>query len=158
MNGYGRSSEASSGDRARAGLRCWSSLLRPLLHRRGCLWNGLVSTLPQQHLLRIYSCGDGSKGRLQSIAVIELVVYLCSSALDNKSMSKVAIKKISPFEHQTYCQRTLREIKILTRFHHENVSYARMLVQPFSLPHSLTHLLILALVSICFRSLIYWTS
>ena len=29
---------------------------------------------------------------------------------------QVAIKKISPFEHQTYCQRTLREIKILTRF------------------------------------------
>ena len=28
----------------------------------------------------------------------------------------MAIKKISPFEHQTYCQRTLREIKILTRF------------------------------------------
>lgn len=33
----------------------------------------------------------------------------------------VAIKKISPFEHQTYCQRTLREIRILTRFQHENV-------------------------------------
>lgn len=33
----------------------------------------------------------------------------------------MAIKKISPFEHQTYCQRTLREIKILTRFKHENV-------------------------------------
>jgi hypothetical protein len=33
----------------------------------------------------------------------------------------VAIKKISPFEHQTYCQRTLREIKILLRFKHENI-------------------------------------
>ncbi|XP_029633024.1 mitogen-activated protein kinase 1 [Octopus bimaculoides] len=43
------------------------------------------------------------------------------SAFDNKTMKKVAIKKISPFEHQTYCQRTLREIKILTRFKHENV-------------------------------------
>jgi len=30
-------------------------------------------------------------------------------------------KKISPFEHQTYCQRTLREITILTRFRHENI-------------------------------------
>lgn len=39
----------------------------------------------------------------------------------NNSDTKVAIKKISPFEHQTYCQRTLREIKILTRFNHENV-------------------------------------
>ena len=44
------------------------------------------------------------------------------SAYDNLTKTKVAIKKISPFEHQTYCQRTLREIKILTRFKHENVS------------------------------------
>lgn len=47
-----------------------------------------------------------------------------SSAVDNVTHEKVAIKKISPFEHQTYCQRTLREIKILTRFKHENVSFA----------------------------------
>lgn len=45
------------------------------------------------------------------------------SAYDNITKTKVAIKKISPFEHQTYCQRTLREIKILTRFKHENVSF-----------------------------------
>lgn len=44
-----------------------------------------------------------------------------SSATDNVRKAKVAIKKISPFDHQTYCQRTLREIKILTRFKHENV-------------------------------------
>jgi serine/threonine protein kinase len=44
------------------------------------------------------------------------------SAYDTIHKCKVAIKKISPFEHQTYCQRTLREIKILTRFKHENVS------------------------------------
>lgn len=43
------------------------------------------------------------------------------SAYDNETKTKVAIKKISPFEHQTYCQRTLREIKILTRFSHENI-------------------------------------
>jgi len=43
------------------------------------------------------------------------------SALDNQTGQRVAIKKISPFEHQTYCQRTLREIKILTRFKHENI-------------------------------------
>ena len=48
--------------------------------------------------------------------------FPCSSAVDTQSKTKVAIKKISPFEHQTYCQRTLREIKILTRFKHENVS------------------------------------
>ena len=33
----------------------------------------------------------------------------------------MAIKKISPFDHQTYCQRTLREIKILLHFNHENI-------------------------------------
>ncbi|EDV22191.1 uncharacterized protein TRIADDRAFT_50661 [Trichoplax adhaerens] len=43
------------------------------------------------------------------------------SAFDNLAGVKVAIKKVSPFEHQTYCQRTLREIKILTRFKHENI-------------------------------------
>jgi len=43
------------------------------------------------------------------------------SANDTKHGTKVAIKKISPFEHQTYCQRTLREIKILARFNHENI-------------------------------------
>ncbi|XP_071848965.1 mitogen-activated protein kinase 1-like [Apostichopus japonicus] len=43
------------------------------------------------------------------------------SATNNENQGKVAIKKISPFEHQTYCQRTLREIKILTRFRHENI-------------------------------------
>lgn len=43
------------------------------------------------------------------------------SALDRQTNERVAIKKISPFEHQTYCQRTLREIKILTRFKHENI-------------------------------------
>ena len=44
-----------------------------------------------------------------------------SSATDTQKDTKVAIKKIRPFEHQTYCQRTLREIKILTCFRHENV-------------------------------------
>lgn len=82
-----------------------------------------------------------------------MYVCACSAAYDNQTGSKVAIKKISPFEHQTYCQRTLREIKILTRFRHENV---RMF--SFSSPSlcTLTHL--------CFsfspshRSLISWTS
>ncbi|XP_004705746.2 mitogen-activated protein kinase 3 [Echinops telfairi] len=44
-----------------------------------------------------------------------------SSAYDQVRKTRVAIKKISPFEHQTYCQRTLREIQILLRFRHENV-------------------------------------
>lgn len=42
---------------------------------------------------------------------------------------RVAIKKMSPFEHQTFCQRTLREIKILTRFKHENVSIFKLVCE-----------------------------
>ena len=41
--------------------------------------------------------------------------------MDDVTKQKVAIKKMSPFEHQTYCQRTLREVKILTRLKHENI-------------------------------------
>merc|ERR1711962_606597 len=52
------------------------------------------------------------------------------SALDTSSNTKVAIKKISPFEHQTYCQRTLREIKILNRFQHENIIDIRDILRP----------------------------
>lgn len=44
-----------------------------------------------------------------------------ASAIDSTSGAKVAIKKVVPFEHQTYCQRTLREVKLLTRFQHENI-------------------------------------
>lgn len=43
------------------------------------------------------------------------------SALDTRTGQRVAIKKIEAIEHQTYYQRTLREIRILTRFKHENI-------------------------------------
>ncbi|CAF1544677.1 unnamed protein product [Adineta steineri] len=43
------------------------------------------------------------------------------SAFDHTTQQRVAIKKITPFEHQCFCQRTLREIKILARFRHENI-------------------------------------
>lgn len=60
---------------------------------------------------------------LFSLVVVHIVcICLRSSAIDNVTGVRVAIKKISPFEHQTYCQRTLREIKILSGFKHENVS------------------------------------
>lgn len=59
-----------------------------------------------------------------SIVEKHKITIIFRSATDTLTQTKVAIKKISPFEHQTYCQRTLREIKILTRFKHENVSSA----------------------------------
>ena len=63
-------------------------------------------------LLNFYGCfrqiGDGAYG------------VVCS-ALDTEYNHQVAIKKVAPFEHATFLQRTLREILILTRFNHENV-------------------------------------
>ncbi|KAK0132516.1 Mitogen-activated protein kinase 3 [Merluccius polli] len=60
--------------------------------------------------------------RYTNLAYIGEGAYgMVCSAMDNVTNQRVAIKKISPFEHQTYCQRTLREIKILLRFHHENI-------------------------------------
>jgi len=52
------------------------------------------------------------------------------SATNTSTNTRVAIKKISPFEHQTYCQRTLREIKILNRLKHENIIDIRDILRP----------------------------
>lgn len=35
----------------------------------------------------------------------------------------VAIKRILPFDHAMFCLRTLREIKLLKYFNHENVNH-----------------------------------
>lgn len=42
-------------------------------------------------------------------------------ALHKPSGTKVAIKKIQPFERSLFCVRTLREIKLLRHFKHENI-------------------------------------
>ncbi|EDL17424.1 mCG22417, isoform CRA_a, partial [Mus musculus] len=63
---------------------------------------------------------------------------MVSSAYDHVRKTRVAIKKISPFEHQTYCQRTLREIQILLRFRHENVIGIRDILRAPTLERWLT--------------------
>jgi mitogen-activated protein kinase 1/3 len=47
--------------------------------------------------------------------------FVCSSALHKPSGQKVAIKKITPFDHSMFCLRTLREMKLLRYFNHENI-------------------------------------
>jgi len=46
---------------------------------------------------------------------------LLSSAVHIPSQRKVAIKRITPFDHSMFCLRTLREIKLLRHFRHENI-------------------------------------
>lgn len=43
------------------------------------------------------------------------------SAVHIQSQRKVAIKRITPFDHSMFCLRTLREIKLLRHFQHENI-------------------------------------
>ena len=55
------------------------------------------------------------------------------SANDNESGEKVAIKKINKaFVHLTDTKRTLREIKILRHFNHENVIRIKDILLPVS--------------------------
>lgn len=50
-----------------------------------------------------------------------ICLTLNSSAIHKPSGQKVAIKKITPFDHSMFCLRTLREMKLLRYFNHENI-------------------------------------
>jgi mitogen-activated protein kinase 1/3 len=58
-----------------------------------------------------------------------------SSALHIPSQRKVAIKRITPFDHTMFSLRTLREIKLLRHFHHENIISILDILRPPSLEH-----------------------
>ena len=51
----------------------------------------------------------------------QYILTFRSSALHKPSGQKVAIKKITPFDHSMFCLRTLREMKLLRYFNHENI-------------------------------------
>lgn len=53
-----------------------------------------------------------------------------SSAIHHPSQRKVAIKRIAPFDHSMFCLRTLREIKLLRHFRHENIISILDILQP----------------------------
>ncbi|KAF9021609.1 Pkinase-domain-containing protein [Hymenopellis radicata] len=56
-----------------------------------------------------------------------------ASALHLASGRKVAIKRITPFDHSMFCLRTLREIKLLRHFNHENIISILDILRPPSL-------------------------
>lgn len=56
-----------------------------------------------------------------------------SSALHVASRSKVAIKRITPFDHSMFALRTLREIKLLRHFNHENIISILDILRPESI-------------------------
>lgn len=55
------------------------------------------------------------------------------SAVQVATGNKVAIKKVSPLSHSMFCLRTLREIKLLRWFNHENIISILDIVKPPSL-------------------------
>ena len=54
------------------------------------------------------------------------------SATHKPSGHKVAIKRVMPFDHTLHCLRTLREIKLLRHFQHENIISILDVPQPLS--------------------------
>ncbi len=54
------------------------------------------------------------------------------SAIHKPTGQKVAIKKIVPFERSMFCLRTLRELKLLKHFNHENIISILDIQKPLS--------------------------
>ncbi|KAI8868681.1 mitogen-activated protein kinase [Ramicandelaber brevisporus] len=52
------------------------------------------------------------------------------SATHKATGQKVAIKRITPFDHSMFCLRTLREIKLLKFFQHENIISVLDIIRP----------------------------
>lgn len=69
--------------------------------------------------------GEGAYGVVWYVQIrlcrLSDVLINYSSALHKPSGQKVAIKKITPFDHSMFCLRTLREMKLLRHFNHENI-------------------------------------
>ena len=82
--------------------------------------------------------GEGAYGIVWCVLCRLFSVYSCSpamgsSAIHTPSQRKVAIKRITPFDHSMFCLRTLREIKLLRHFHHENIISILDILKPPSL-------------------------
>ncbi|ODV68072.1 extracellular signal-regulated kinase [Hyphopichia burtonii NRRL Y-1933] len=54
------------------------------------------------------------------------------SAIHKPTQQKVAIKKIEPFERSMLCLRTLRELKLLKHFNHENIISVLAIQRPIN--------------------------
>ncbi|KAI7862388.1 mitogen-activated protein kinase [Spinellus fusiger] len=73
----------------------------------------------------------------ESYAIIDVVgegAYgVVCSATHKPTGQTVAIKRILPFDHAMFCLRTLREIKLLKYFNHENIIAILDIVKPKSM-------------------------
>jgi serine/threonine protein kinase len=68
-----------------------------------------------------------------STPLLSLLTRRSSSALHVPTDRRVAIKRITPFDHGMFCLRTLREIKLLRHFKHENIISILDILKPPSI-------------------------
>ena len=73
--------------------------------------------------------GEGTYGIIWSVLPVRKIPDR-SSAVHQQSQRKVAIKRITPFDHSMFCLRTFREIKLLRHFRHENIISVLDILQP----------------------------
>lgn len=69
--------------------------------------------------MRVHTVWSGKQGTVRTATSAADLSH--SSAIHKPSGQKVAIKKITPFDHSMFCLRTLREMKLLRYFNHENI-------------------------------------
>lgn len=81
---------------------------------------------------RIMNFAAGSNYDVQEVIGEGAYGVVCS-AIHIPSQRKVAIKRITPFDHSMFCLRTLREIKLLRHFNHENIISILDILRPPSL-------------------------
>ncbi|KAK9765492.1 mitogen activated protein kinase [Basidiobolus ranarum] len=81
---------------------------------------------------RLKSFNVGEQYELLSLVGEGAYGVVCS-AIHKPSGQKVAIKKITPFDHSMFCLRTLREIKLLKYFNHENIISVLDITRPESM-------------------------
>jgi len=79
--------------------------------------------------------GEGAYGIVWCVLLLVTLSLLTpsSSAIHVPSQRKVAIKRITPFDHSMFCLRTLREIKLLRHFNHENIISILDILRPPSI-------------------------
>ena len=78
----------------------------------------LLATMDNNDKLNGFVVGDNYQ---VSDVIGEGAYGIVCSAIHLPSQRRVAIKRITPFDHSMFCLRTLREIKLLRHFHHENI-------------------------------------
>lgn len=89
--------------------------------------------------MKFFNIGEGAYGVVWCVRLHPLYFHqyisscTASSAIHNPTQRKVAIKRITPFDHSMFCLRTLREIKLLRHFDHENIISILDILRPTSL-------------------------